>query len=186
MDFVKYIHTENLSRQSASWKCSMCSCQVVVYSGKRKLADLMKFLDKEMEKAKKDRILVSHFLCAAKRQCCSLYVSESCFSPQLKINIFCVSRRTKTGESTLRPWKQKRQKKPTKLKTSFNPKERSTVRVCACARVCVRVCEYLSQYSLNTDMVLSSPSSCDGLSVQSNLIKSPPELLKKKTNKQTF
>lgn len=58
----------------------MCSCQVVVYSGKRKLEDLIKFLDKEMEKAKKDRILVSHFLCAAKLQCCSLYVYESCFS----------------------------------------------------------------------------------------------------------
>lgn len=52
----------------------MCSCQVVVYSGKRKLEDLIKFLDKEMDKAKKDRILVSHFLCCFVQQNCSVAV----------------------------------------------------------------------------------------------------------------
>lgn len=39
---------------------SLCSCQMLVYPGKRKVKDLIKFLDKEMEKAKKDRVKVNH------------------------------------------------------------------------------------------------------------------------------
>uniref|UniRef100_A0A3B4V0L3 Zgc:136472 n=1 Tax=Seriola dumerili TaxID=41447 RepID=A0A3B4V0L3_SERDU len=34
--------------------------RMVVYTGKRKLKDLVKFVDKEMEKAKKDRVKVNH------------------------------------------------------------------------------------------------------------------------------
>lgn len=36
----------------------LCSPQVVVYTGKRKLKDLVRFMDKEMEKAKKHRVKV--------------------------------------------------------------------------------------------------------------------------------
>ncbi len=37
-------------------------CQMVVYTGKRKLKDLIKFVDAEMEEAKKDRIKVNYVL----------------------------------------------------------------------------------------------------------------------------
>lgn len=39
--------------------CYLCCSQVVVYSGGRRLKDLLEFLKEEMEKAKKDRVLVT-------------------------------------------------------------------------------------------------------------------------------
>uniref|UniRef100_A0A3Q4AKY4 Thioredoxin domain-containing protein n=1 Tax=Mola mola TaxID=94237 RepID=A0A3Q4AKY4_MOLML len=46
--------------------------RVVLYSGERKLEDLMKFLDREMEKAKKDRAVVNHVLYGSVQHDCTV------------------------------------------------------------------------------------------------------------------
>lgn len=67
---------------------------MVVYRGKRKLKDLIKFLDKEMEKAKKERVVVKYFPHCSVQHNCSVSVclnvcaSGSCFLALLKINFF--------------------------------------------------------------------------------------------------
>lgn len=54
-------------------KCHLlCSRQVVLYTGERKLEDLMKFLDREMEKAKKDRAVVNHVLYGSVQHDCTV------------------------------------------------------------------------------------------------------------------
>lgn len=70
-----------------------CCSQVVLYSGQRRLKDLLEFLKEEMEKARKDRVLVT-FLSS------SIQVNAGALSPcvcvclksaaDLKINLFHV------------------------------------------------------------------------------------------------
>lgn len=56
----------------------LCSCQVVVYPGKRKVEDLIKFLDKEMKKAKKERVKVNYLLHYSARHDCSGFMLFFC------------------------------------------------------------------------------------------------------------
>lgn len=70
----------------------LCCCQVVVYRGKKKMKDLIKFLDKEMKKAKKERVKVNDLLHYSAWHDCSGFMLFFCvcaafFSPfVIKIN----------------------------------------------------------------------------------------------------
>lgn len=67
-----------------------CDFKVVVYTGKRNIKNLVSFMDKEMKKAKRDRVKVN---CAAAFRS----MKSEIFSVENEIFTPCYSRRMKTG-----------------------------------------------------------------------------------------
>lgn len=63
---------------------------MVVYTGKRNIKNLVRFMDKEMKKAKRDRVKVN---CAAAFRS----MKSEIFSVENEIFTPCYSRRMKTG-----------------------------------------------------------------------------------------